>query len=70
MPRQPAAFFPHQLKIKKMLHIILCLLLSYACPSHSNNGNHNNGGQVTTLDDTRGDGGDTEGETGTIPPKP
>jgi hypothetical protein len=37
--------------------------MAFACPNHSNNANHNNGAQVTTLDD------DTEGETGIIPPR-
>ncbi|WP_168208811.1 hypothetical protein [Chitinophaga sp. XS-30] len=45
-----------------MLSTILYLLLAFLCPSHSNNGNNNNGDQVTTFDDT-------EGETGTIPPR-
>lgn len=45
-----------------MFHIIFSFFLAFLCPSHSNNGNHNNGEQVTTLDDTGG-------ETGTIPPR-
>ncbi|SEM40918.1 hypothetical protein SAMN04488505_104312 [Chitinophaga rupis] len=46
-----------------MYSLILSFFLAFLCPSHSNNGNnHNNGGQVTTLDDTGG-------ETGTIPPR-
>ncbi|MBS0027337.1 hypothetical protein ACTJJ0_12035 [Chitinophaga sp. 22321] len=47
-----------------MLNIILSFFLAFLCPNHNNNGNHNhnNGQQVTTLDDT-------DGETGTIPPR-
>lgn len=45
-----------------MLHIILGFFLAFFSPGHSNNGNHNPGEQVTTLDDTGG-------ETGTIPPR-
>lgn len=45
-----------------MFHIIFSFLMAFLCPSHSNNGNPNNGEQVTTLDDTGG-------ETGTIPPR-
>ncbi|MBC9913889.1 hypothetical protein [Chitinophaga varians] len=45
-----------------MFTIIISLFLAFLHPGHSNNGHHNNGEQVTTLDDTGG-------ETGTIPPR-
>ncbi|MGF6849954.1 hypothetical protein QFZ51_005189 [Chitinophaga sp. W3I9] len=45
-----------------MFHIILGFFLAFLSPCHPNNSNHNNGEQVTTLDDTGG-------ETGTIPPR-
>lgn len=45
-----------------MFHIILSFFLAFLNPSHSDNGNHYTGDQVTTF-------GDTAGETGTIPPR-
>ncbi len=49
-----------------MFSIILGFLLSFLSPAHSSNCNNNNSEQVTTLGDP---GGDTGGETGTIPPR-